>query len=36
LTSAIVAALLPGNYTGVVRGKDNATGVALVEVYTLQ
>jgi len=31
--SAIVAALPPGNYSAVVRGKDNATGVALVEVY---
>jgi hypothetical protein len=34
--SAIVASLPPGNYTGIVRGKDNATGVALVEVYGLQ
>jgi hypothetical protein len=34
--SAIVATLNPGNYTAIVRGKDNATGVALVEVYGLQ
>ena len=34
--SAIVATLAPGNYTGIVRGKNNATGVALVEVYGLQ
>jgi hypothetical protein len=34
--SAIVATLPPGNYTGIVRGKNNATGVALVEVYGLQ
>ena len=34
--SAIVATLTPGNYTGIVRGKNNATGVALVEVYGLQ
>ncbi len=34
--SAIVATLGPGNYTGIVRGKDNTTGVALVEVYSLQ
>lgn len=33
--SAIVARLMPGNYTGVVRGKDNATGVGLVEVYNI-
>ncbi|MBA2272045.1 MAG: hypothetical protein H0W20_15840, partial [Chthoniobacterales bacterium] len=33
--SAIVAALAPGNYTGIVRGKDDSTGVALVEVYAL-
>jgi hypothetical protein len=31
--SAIVATLAPGNYTGIVRGKDNTTGVGLVEVY---
>jgi len=29
--SAIVATLQPGNYTAVVRGKNNTTGVALVE-----
>ena len=34
--SAIVATLPPGNYTAIVRGKNNATGVALVEVYALQ
>jgi hypothetical protein len=31
--SAIVADLPPGNYTAVVRGVGNTTGVALVEVY---
>ena len=32
--SAIVAPFLtPGNYTAVVRGKNDTTGVALVEVY---
>ena len=31
--SALVAFLAPGNYTAVVRGKDNTTGVALVEAY---
>ncbi len=34
--SAIVANLNRGNYTAIVRGKDNTTGVALVEVYALQ
>ena len=34
--SAILATLTPGNYTAIVRGKDNSTGVALVEVYGLQ
>jgi sugar lactone lactonase YvrE len=33
--SAIVAALDPGNYTAIVRGKDDATGIAVVEVYDL-
>ena len=34
--SAIVATLNPGNYTAIVAGKNNTTGVALVEVYSLQ
>ena len=34
--SAIVATLAPGNYTAIVRGKSDTTGVALVEVYALQ
>jgi hypothetical protein len=33
--SAIIASLQPGNYTAIVRGVSNATGVALVEVYDL-
>lgn len=33
--SAILADLAPGNYTGVVRGVNNTTGIALVEVYSL-
>ena len=33
--SAIVAYLRPGNYTAIVRGVDNMTGVGLVEVYDL-
>jgi hypothetical protein len=34
--SAIIATLQPGSYTAVVRGVNNTTGNALVEVYTLQ
>ncbi len=34
--SAIVASLAPGNYTAVVRGKNNTMGVALVEAYRIQ
>ena len=33
--SALIATLAPGNYTAVVRGVNDATGVALVEVYDL-
>ena len=33
--SAIIAELPSGNYTAIVRGVDNMTGVALVEVYDL-
>jgi hypothetical protein len=33
--SAIIADLPPGNYTAIVRGVDNMTGVALAEVYDL-
>jgi len=28
--------LVPGAYTAIARGKDDTTGVALVEVYNLQ
>jgi uncharacterized repeat protein (TIGR01451 family) len=35
LESAIVATLDPGFYTAIVRGKNNTTGVGLVEVYDL-
>lgn len=34
--SAIVQTLNAGAYTAIVRGKINATGVALVEAYNLQ
>jgi hypothetical protein len=33
--SAIIADLAPGNYTAIVRGVNDTTGVALVEVYDL-
>ena len=33
--SAIIADLQAGNYTAIVRGVSNTTGVALVEVYDL-
>jgi len=33
--SAIIATLPPGNYTAIVHGSNNTTGVALVEVYDL-
>ena len=35
LESAIIADLRPGNYTAIVRGVNNLTGVALVEAYDL-
>lgn len=34
--AAIVALLPPGAYTAIVRGKNNTTGVALVEFYNLR
>jgi len=33
--SAIIADLAPGNYTAIVRGVNDTTGVALAEVYDL-
>jgi hypothetical protein len=33
--SAIDATLVPGAYTALVKGKNNTTGVALIEVYDL-
>jgi hypothetical protein len=35
LDSAIVRTLVPGNYTAVLRGVNNGTGIGLVEVYNL-
>ncbi len=34
--SAIIATLVPGNYTAIVRGKNDASGLALVEAYKVQ
>jgi len=36
LESAIVRTLTSGNYTAIVRGVNNTTGIAVVEVYALQ
>jgi hypothetical protein len=33
--AAILATLQPGTYTVIVRGQNNTTGVALIEVYNL-
>jgi hypothetical protein len=30
-----VRTLTPGNYTAILRGVNNATGIAVVEVYAL-
>ncbi len=36
LESAIVRTLSPANYTAIVRGANNTTGIAVVEVYALK
>jgi len=33
--SAIISTLQPGNYTAIVHGVNNTTGIALIEVYDL-
>ncbi len=33
--AAILKTLAPGGYTAILRGKDNSTGIALVEAYDL-
>ena len=33
--AAILTTLNPGLYTAIVRGKDDTTGVGLVEVYAV-
>jgi hypothetical protein len=35
LESAIVRTLSPGNYTAIVRGANNGTGIGVVEAYGL-
>lgn len=35
LESAIVRTLSPGNYTAILRGKNNGTGIGVVEAYDL-
>jgi hypothetical protein len=35
LESAIAATLVPGNYTAIIRGKNDTSGIGLVEVYDL-
>jgi hypothetical protein len=35
LESAIWASLAPGNYTVIVRGRNNGLGISLVEIYSL-
>jgi hypothetical protein len=35
LESAILVTLAPGNYTAMLKGKNNTIGVALVEIYDL-
>jgi hypothetical protein len=34
--AAILATLVPGNYTAIVRGSGGTTGIAVVEAYNLQ
>ncbi len=34
--SAIIRTLTPGVYTGVLAGKNNTTGIALIEIYDLE
>jgi hypothetical protein len=33
LESAIFATTTPGNYTAILRGKNNTTGTGVVEIY---
>jgi len=33
--ASLIITLMPGNYTAVISGKNDSTGVALIEVYEL-
>jgi len=33
--SAIMATLAPGNYTAIIKGLNNSTGIGMIEVYDL-
>jgi len=33
--SAILRTMAPGNYTAILKGKNNTTGIALLEVYNV-
>jgi len=35
LESAVVRTLAPGNYTAIMRGVGNGTGIGLIEAYDL-
>ena len=35
LESAIIRTLPPGNYTAIVKGSGNSTGIAVVEAYAV-
>lgn len=34
--AALITTLNPGNYTAIVKGENNTTGVGLIEIYNLQ
>jgi hypothetical protein len=36
LEAALITTIQPGQYTAQVRGKDNASGIGVVQVYFLQ
>ena len=35
ITRPVVVVITPGNYTAILRGVNNTTGIAVVEVYAL-
>ena len=34
--SAILTTVQPANYTAILRGRDNTTGIGVVEIYALK